>query len=177
MKIINTKFKDLLIIQHVKNTDKRGYLREIYNNKILKSKFVFEYYVQSKKSCLRGLHFQYKFQQSKFVTVIKGKILDVVIDLRKNSKTYGKTFSIILSEANCKSLFVPRGFAHSYFTYDKLNIVYYKQDNYWMPKYESGIIWNDKELNIKWPKGKKILSKKDCNLQSFKQFKNNFKYL
>ena len=90
MKIIKTKFKDLIIVKQKNNTDKRGSLRETFNNKILKKKFVFEYCTTSKKNVLRGFHFQTKFKQSKYVNVIKGKILDAVIDLRKNSKTFGK---------------------------------------------------------------------------------------
>ena len=94
-----------------------------------------------KKNVLRGFHFQSKFKQSKFVSVIKGKILDVVIDLRKNSKTFGKTFKIILSQKNALSLYIPAGFAHAYYSYDKENIIYYKLDNYYAPKYENGIIF------------------------------------
>ena len=88
MKIIKTNFKDLLIVKQKNNFDKRGSLREIYNKKFLKKNFVFEYCTTSKARALRGFHFQYKFQQAKFVNVLKGKILDCVIDLRKNSKTF-----------------------------------------------------------------------------------------
>jgi len=121
MKIINTSFRDLKIIAHKKHSDFRGSLRETYNKKIINwDKFIFEYATISKKNVLRGFHFQYKHQQSKLITVIKGKVLDCVIDLRKNSRTSGKIFSIILSENNCKSLYVPRGFAHAYFSIQKL---------------------------------------------------------
>ena len=97
-----------------------------------------------KKNVLRGFHFNSKFPQAKFVTVLKGKILDYVIDLRKKSKTFGKSFSIILSDSNCKSLYIPKGFAHAYYSFSKLNIIYYKLSNYYHPKYEDGILWNDK---------------------------------
>ena len=107
MKIINTSFKDLLIIKQKNNIDKRGSLREIYNKKFLKKNFIFEYCTTSKANALRGFHFQYKFQQAKYVSVLKGKILDCVVDLRKNSKTFGKSFKIILSEKNCLSLYIP----------------------------------------------------------------------
>ena len=91
MKIIKTKFKDLLIVKQKNNKDKRGSLREIYNKKIIKKdNFVFEYCTISKKNSLRGFHFQYKYQQAKYVSVLKGKILDCVIDLRKNQKRLGK---------------------------------------------------------------------------------------
>ena len=178
MKIVKTKFKDLFIVKQKNNIDKRGSLREIYNQKVInKSKFVFEYCTISKKDSLRGFHFQHKFQQVKFVNVLKGKILDCVIDLRKNSKTFGKSFKIILSDKNCLSLYIPRGFAHAYYSYEKMNIVYYKLDNYYKPQFESGINLNDKDLKIKWPKKNYIISKKDKNLMSFQNFRKTYKFL
>ena len=149
-----TKFKGLFVIKQKNNADNRGNLRETFNNKILKKKFVFEYCTTSKKNVLRGFHFQHRNKQSKFVNVVKGRILDVVIDLRKKSKTFGKTFKIILSKKNALGLFIPRGFAHAYYSFEKENIIYYKLDNYYSPKFESGIVYNDKSINIKWPKKK-----------------------
>ena len=102
---------------------------------------------------------------------MKGKILDVVIDLRKNSKTFGKSFKIILSKKNALGLYIPAGFAHAYYSFENENVIYYKLDNYYAPKYESGIIYNDQELNIKWPKKKMHISIKDKNLLSFKEFR------
>ena len=174
MIIKKTKFKDLLIVKQKDNKDNRGSLRETFNNKILKKKFIFEYCTTSRKNVLRGFHFQTKFKQSKYVNVVKGKILDVVIDLRRKSKTFGKTYKIILSKKNSLGLYIPAGFAHAYYSYDKENIIYYKLDNYYAPKYESGIVYNDKNLNIKWPKKKMKISKKDRNLLTLKEFK--FKY-
>ena len=107
MIIQKTKFKDLLIVKQKNNKDSRGNLRETFNNKNLKKKFVFEYCTTSKKNVFRGFHFQHKNKQSKFVNVVKGKILDIVVDLRKNSKTFGKVFSIILSKENALGLFIP----------------------------------------------------------------------
>ena len=178
MKIINTGFKDLRIIAHKRHSDFRGSLRETYNKKIINwDKFVFEYATISKKNVLRGFHFQYKHQQSKLITVIKGKILDLAIDLRRYSSTFGKTFSISLSENNCKSLYIPRGFAHAYFSIQKTNVIYYKLSNYYNPKFEDGICYNDKDGNAKWPKTKLILSKKDKFLGSFQNFKIKYKGL
>ena len=175
MKILNTKIKDLKVIEQNKFVDNRGFLKITFHNKIINlNKFVFEYSVTSKKNVIRGLHFQYKFQQAKLVYVLKGKILDVVVDLRKNSPTFGKYYSIILSDKNCKALYVPEGFAHGYFCYKKINIIYYKLSNYYKPQYESGIKWNDKKIKINWPSSKKILSIKDENLKSFEYFKINF---
>tara|TARA_B100001250_G_C19797860_1_gene789640 strand:+ start:1781 stop:2317 length:537 start_codon:yes stop_codon:yes gene_type:complete len=178
MKIYKTKFKDLLVVKQKNNIDSRGSLRETYNNKVLKvNNFIFEYCTISKKNSLRGFHFQSKFQQAKYVNVLKGKILDCVIDLRKQSKTFGKIFKIILSEKNCLSLYIPEGFAHAYFSFEKTNIVYYKLSNYYKPKYENGINVMDKNLKIKWPRKKCLISKKDKNLMSFKQFSSSYKFL
>ena len=174
MKIKKTKFKDLLIVYQKNNIDSRGSLRETFNNKILKKKFIFEYCTTSKKDVLRGFHFQYKSKQSKYVNVLKGKILDVVIDLRKKSKTFGKVFKIILSKENAIGLYIPAGFAHAYYSIEKQNIIYYKLDNYYAPKYESGILYNDSIIKIKWPKNKFLVSKKDKKLLTFKQFCTRF---
>ena len=174
MKIYKTKIKDLLIIKQKDNKDSRGTLRETYNKKLLNKKFIFEYCTTSKKNILRGFHFQSKFQQAKYVNVLKGKILDVVIDLRKRSKTFGKTFKIILSKENAIGLFIPRGFAHAYYSFEEENIIYYKLDNFYKPKYEHGIIHNDKKIKIKWPKRKMIVSKKDKKLKSFQNFCETF---
>ena len=177
MKIIKTKVKDLLVIKNNNNVDKRGSLREIFNKKILNKKFVFEFCTTSKANTLRGFHFQHKFQQAKFVNVLKGKILDCVIDLRKNSKTFGKTFKIILSDKNSLSLYIPEGFAHAYFSYEKINIIYYKLTNYYKPRFESGINLLDKKLKINWPKKKFSISEKDKKLKSFKSFCESHKFL
>ena len=177
MIVKKTKFRGLLIIQQKNNNDKRGNLRETFNKRILKKKFVFEYCTTSKKNVLRGFHFQTKFKQSKYVNVIKGKILDVVIDLRKRSKTFGKSFKIILSQDNALGLFIPAGFAHAYYSFQKENIIYYKLDNYYSPKFESGIVYNDTDIKINWPRKNMLISKKDKNLKSFKEFKKIYKYL
>ena len=177
MKIYKTKIKDLLVIKQKNNIDSRGSLRETYNKKLLNKKFIFEYCTTSKKNILRGFHFQSKFQQAKYVNVLKGKILDVVIDLRKRSKTFGKTFKIILSKENAIGLFIPRGFAHAYYSYEKENVIYYKLDNFYKPAFENGIIYNDKKLSIKWPTKNVKVSKKDKNLNSFNFFRKSIKYL
>ena len=178
MKLYKTKFPGLLIIKQKNNLDKRGSLRETFNKRKFKeNRFIFEYCTISKFNSLRGFHFQYKFQQAKYVNVLKGKILDCVIDLRKKSKTFGKTFKIILSEKNCLSLYIPEGFAHAYYSYEKTNIIYYKLTNYYKPEFEDGINVMDKDLKIKWPNKKFILSPKDKKLSSFKDFRENYKTL
>mgnify|MGYP003325922707 FL=1 len=115
---------------------------------------------KSKKNVLRGMHLQTKNTQEKFISVIKGKIMDVVIDCRKKSKTFGKHYKIILSDKNCKSLLIPSGFAHGIMGLADENIIFYGNNNYRSEKSEVTINWNDSDINIKWPKGKKIISKK-----------------
>jgi len=178
MKVIDTKFKGLKIIQQKKHADSRGSLRETYIKKIIRwNDLIFDYATTSKKNVLRGFHFQSKFLQVKFVTVLKGKILDYVVDLRKKSKTFGKSFSIILSENNCKSLYIPEGFAHAYYSFSKVNVIYYKLSNYYHPEYEDGILWNDKNLKFKWPSKNPIISHKDRKLKTFIDFKTLYKGL
>ena len=174
MKIINTKFYGLKIIEGVNHYDKRGYFRETFKNNFFKDKnFIFWCVSKSKKNVIRGLHLQKKFQQDIFVSVLKGKIFDVVIDLRKKSNTYGKYHSIIVSDKNSTSLFVPAGFAHGYYCLENENIVLYGLTNYRSKKNELGILWNDKTLKIKWPTTKPILSRKDKNNITFEKF-NSF---
>ena len=175
MRVIKTRFKGLFIIKQKSNRDSRGSLSETHNQKIINfNKFIFEYCTSSKKNVFRGFHIQTKFPQAKFVNVVKGKIIDYVIDLRKNSKTFGKTFKIMLSDRNCLGLYIPEGFAHAYYSCEKLNIIYYKLSNYYKPKYEDGIIWNDKELKLTYPSKKMIISSKDKNLKSLIKFKNTY---
>jgi dTDP-4-dehydrorhamnose 3,5-epimerase len=125
----------------------------------------------SKKNVVRGLHLQKKKSQGKFVSVIKGKIFDVAVDLRKNSKTFGQYYKCILSEKNSKSIFIPPGFAHGFQALEKENYVIYSCTQYRHSKSEKVIDFNDKELNIKWPLKKKIASKKDNDGMKLKQFK------
>ena len=125
----------------------------------------------SRKNVVRGLHIQTKNSQGKFVTVIKGKIFDVAIDLRKNSKTFGEMYSCILSEKNTKSIFIPEGFAHGFQGLEKENYIIYSCTKYREKNSEVTIdIW-DKDLNIKWPIKKKIVSKKDRKGIAFKKYK------
>jgi dTDP-4-dehydrorhamnose 3,5-epimerase len=155
--------------------DNRGFFKEIYKKKFLKNKqLVFHCASSSKKNVLRGLHHQTKNPQGKFLTVVKGRIFDVLVDLRKNSKTFGKTFSMYLSEKNPTSLIIPRGCAHGFLGLKKENIVYYLCDNYRSKKNEIGIKWNDKDLNIKWPIKNPKLSQKDKNNINFEFYKKNF---
>tara|TARA_Y100000590_G_scaffold421174_1_gene524585 strand:- start:1599 stop:2102 length:504 start_codon:yes stop_codon:yes gene_type:complete len=162
--------KDLKIFNGVRFNDKRGFLKEVFIEKEIKQKLKFSIVSKSKRNVLRGLHLQKKNAQSKFVSVIKGKVLDVVVDLRKNSKTFGKNFKIILSDKNCKSIFIPAGFAHGILGLDKENIVLYSCNNYRNAKSERTIKWNDSTLNINWGIKKPVLSKKDKYGKSLKEY-------
>ena len=163
MKVIKNKFHNLLIIEGELHEDKRGYLREIYLEKLIKKKFKFQIINKSKKNILRGLHIQAINSQGKYLSVMKGKIFDVMVDLRFKSKTYGQYFSIVLSDKNCKSVFIPEGFAHGFLTLGNENIVSYNCTSYRNAKSELTLKWNDSDINIKWPIIKPILSSKDLN--------------
>ena len=177
MKVVKNKFKDLLVIEGELHKDKRGYLRELYLEKIIKKKLRFHVISKSKKNVLRGLHIQTINSQGKYLSVIKGKIFDVMVDLRVKSKTFGQYFSLILSDKICKSIFIPEGFAHGFLSLEKENIISYNCTNYRNAKSEITLNWNDVDIGIKWPKIKPILSNKDSNGLSFKNFitkiKNN----
>ena len=172
--IHKTDFKDLVIIQNKKYKDSRGFFMEILKNKDLKKNFPFVVCSYSKKNVIRGLHIQTKNPQGKYISVLKGKIVDIVIDLRKSSKTFGKTFKIILSDKNCKSLFIPPGFAHGFCGLDRDNYIIYNCTKYRHAKSEIGINYKDKDLKIKWPIKKPIISKKDKNNLSFIDFKKKY---
>ena len=171
---IKTKLKDVFVIKHKTFKDKRGYFKEIIRENKINKKFPFLVMSCSKKNVIRGLHIQKKKSQGKFVTVIKGKIYDIVLDLRKKSNTYGKYFSIILSERNSKSLYVPPGFAHGFCALERENYIIYSCTNYRHKKSEIGIKYNDKALNIKWPTKKAIVSNKDKKNISFEEFTNKY---
>jgi len=164
MRIVKTKFQGLKIIEGLSHYDKRGCFRETFKNKFFpKKNFVFWCMSKSRKNVIRGLHMQKKIQQDKFISVVKGRIFDVVLDLRKKSRTYGRHFSITLSDKNSTSLFIPAGFAHGFCGLEKENIVFYGCTNYRSKRNEIGILWDDKKLKINWPVKNPVISKKDEN--------------
>ena len=171
MKINKTTFKDLIIINNNCFKDNRGYFKELIREKKLKIRFPFIVMSYSKKNVIRGLHLQKKETQGKFISVIKGKIFDVALDLRKNSKTFGKYYSTYIDEKNSKSVYIPPGFAHGFQTLEKENYIVYSCTKYRDEKSEIGIKFNDKDLKIKWPIKKPIISAKDKNNLSLKEFK------
>ena len=180
MKISKTFIEDLIIIEPPLLKDDRGFFYESYNkknlDKIIKIAFVQDNESKSNRGVIRGLHFQKSpHAQTKLVRCVSGEILDVSVDLRKNSKTYGKSFSIELSSQNNKQLLVPKGFAHGFQVLSNEALVIYKVDEYYNPDSDSGIIWNDKDLSIEWNLNlKPILSDKDLKLMSFKDLKSPF---
>ena len=172
--LVKTSIKDLLIVQNKKFADSRGHFKELIRENEIKKKFPFIVMSYSKKNVVRGLHLQLRKQQGKYLSVIKGKIFDVAIDLRKNSSTFGKTFTTILSEKNSKSIYIPPGFAHGFCGLNKENYVIYSCTNYRDAKSEIGIKYNDKKLNIKWPIKNPVISKKDQNAITFIEFKKKY---
>ena len=180
MKIIKTSINGLVVIEPKIFYDSRGYFFESYNqNQFLKKlgdfNFVQDNESKSSKGVLRGFHFQKPpYEQAKLVRCIKGQVLDVALDLRKKSKTFGKYFMIELSEKNSKSIFIAEGFAHGFLCLDKENYVVYSCTNYRHEKSEVGIVWNDSDLKIKWPNKKPLISLKDKKNLSFSEYQKKF---
>lgn len=181
MVLEETDLKDCYVINPDVFEDDRGYFFESFNaNKFqdltnIEVNFVQDNESKSLKGVLRGLHFQIgKHEQSKLMRVVKGAILDVCVDMRMHSKTFGQHFSVELNEENKKQLFVPRGFAHGFFVLKNDTIINYKCDNFYNKAFERGIIYNDKELNINWgiSNNHLILSEKDKKLPTLSKYLN-----
>ena len=172
MKLIKTKIQGPLKIKSNIYQDKRGYLRETFRNNLINKKyFPFDVMSFSKKKVLRGLHLQTTKSQAKIITVTYGKIYDVAVDLRKNSKTFGKYVGIIISDKSDFSFYIPDGFAHGFMCLSEKCTVNYKCSNYREANSEKTLNWNDPYLKIKWPFKNPILSKKDKQGLSLEQIK------
>jgi len=169
MRIEKTKFKDLILIKSDLHHDKRGYFRELFDKRVFKKKFVFDCMSFSKKNVLRGLHFQKNKSQGKLISVLKGQIYDVAVDLRKKSQTYKKYYAIKMSDQSNFSIYIPENFAHGFLCLSKECVIQYKCTNYRDAKSENTLMWNDKTIGIKWPKKKIILSSKDKKGRYFKE--------
>lgn len=181
MEFIETSLKGAYLIKPKVFRDERGFFVESFSEKVfaengIDAKFVQDNHSLSvKKGVLRGLHFQLPpNDQAKLVRVTRGKVFDVIVDLRKDSPTFGKWESFELSAENFQMLFIPRGFAHAYQTLEDNTEFMYKVDNFYAPESDSGIIWNDPDLNISWPIKEAILSEKDLKLRSFKDLNSPF---
>ena len=166
-----TKINGLIILKTKIFKDYRGSLKEVFQNRILKKDFVFDVMSKSKKKVLRGLHIQTKNAQAKLITVTHGKIFDVAVDLRNKSPTFGKYYSLIISENSDFSFYIPEGFAHGFLCLSKKCTVNYKCSTYRDIKSEKTLKWNDETLNIKWPIKEPILSTKDKKGKDLNFFK------
>ena len=180
MKIEHTFIEGLKVITPQVFFDKRGYFYESYNEKTFKENGLDMVFVQdneskSDKDVLRGLHFQKPpYCQGKLIRVIKGSVMDVVVDLRKQSKTYGQYFKINLTEENKLMFYIPEGFAHGFLTLKDNTIFSYKCTNFYNKESEGGIMWNDKTLNIDWNVENPIISDKDTKNENFIDFNSPF---
>jgi dTDP-4-dehydrorhamnose 3,5-epimerase len=184
MKFIKTEIPDVYILEPSVFGDDRGYFLESFNlekfeENVCPIKFFQDNESKSSRGVLRGLHFQKPpYEQAKLVRCIEGKVMDVAVDIRKGSPTYGKHVAVELSGENKRQLFVPRGFAHGFSVLSESAVFAYKVDNTYAPEYDSGIKYNDKELNIDWglTAAEVQLSEKDKNLSFFKDFETPFKF-
>lgn len=184
MKFIETDFPGLYVIEPQIFGDERGYFFESYNENVFQEyigdvKFVQDNESKSKYGVIRGLHFQKPpYAQAKLLRVVKGAVLDVCVDLRVGSPTYGKHYSQELSATNHLQLFVPRGFAHGFSVLSEEVVFQYKCDNFYNPSSEGGVMWSDVDLNIDWriPTDCIIISTKDQNNESFYNLKSPFVY-
>ena len=184
MNFIKTNISDVVIIEPTVFGDHRGYFLESFNQQqfnenIKTTTFVQDNESKSTRGVLRGLHFQKPpFAQAKLVRCIQGRVIDVAVDIRIGSPTYGKHVAVELSEENKKQLFVPRGFAHGFVVVSETAVFAYKVDNDYAPEYDCGIKWDDQELNIDWKieSSEVQLSDKDTKLAYLKDFKSPFKY-
>lgn len=181
---IETKLKDLYIIEPTVFGDNRGYFMETYNKREffkagLNMEFVQENQSKSKRGVLRGLHFQTENIQGKLVRVTYGEVYDVAVDLRVGSPTYGLWEGVILSAENKRQFYVPEGFAHGFLVLSNEAVFNYMCTNYYDANHESGVLWNDKDIDVKWPLDmveEIILSEKDKKLLKLNELKLQFKY-
>ena len=174
-----TKIEGLVIIEPSVFGDERGFFMETYSKKVfaengINVEFVQDNHSQSTRGVLRGLHFQKPpFAQDKLVRCTRGEVLDIAVDIRKNSPTFGQFESVLLSEENKKMVFIPQGFAHGFLVLSDIAEFQYKCSNFYNKESEGGILWNDREISIDWPIMDYILSDKDKLWSSLAEIKNN----
>jgi dTDP-4-dehydrorhamnose 3,5-epimerase len=184
MPFIKTHISDLLVFEPKVFEDSRGYFFEAYNEEVFKAEGIHTKFVQDNQSrssygVIRGLHYQMEpYSQAKLVRVLEGKILDVAVDIRKGSPTFGEHFAIELTAENKKQLMIPAGFAHGFSVLSEMAVVMYKCDRFYNKANEGGILFNDPVLNIDWKisDGKAIVSDKDLALPLFSECQNNFEF-
>lgn len=180
--LITTEIPDLVIIEPTVFQDERGFFMESYHKKELaglglKMDFVQDNHSKSQKGVLRGLHLQTEHAQGKLIRVIRGRVWDVAVDLRKASPTLGRWFGVLLSEQNKKMVYVPAGFAHGFLTLEDATEFIYKCTDYYYPEYEEGVRFDDPDIGIKWPlaeyglrKEELLLSEKDAKLPTLREY-------
>ena len=184
MNVIKTAIEDVLIIEPKVFEDKRGYFFESYSQRVFSKEVKDVTFVQDNESkssygVIRGLHFQKPpYAQSKLVRVIKGRVLDVAVDIRKGSPTYGKWASCELTEDNHRQFFIPKGFAHGFSVLSKTAVFQYKCDEFYHPESEGAIFWNDPQINVDWklPMNEVVLSEKDNKNPLFADFVSPFTF-
>ncbi len=185
MEIIATEFPDVKIIRPKRFGDQRGFFSETYNKRVLAEAGIDLEFVQDNHSLsrapgtVRGLHFQiFPYAQDKLVRVVRGAVLDVVVDLRKGSPTFGKHVSMVVSAEDWSQIFVPVGFAHGFCTLEPDTEVIYKVTSYYAAKCERGVVWNDPDLGIRWPviEAEATLSERDRALPRFSELQDTFSY-
>ncbi len=182
MKVVKAEIPDVLIITPEVYRDSRGYFLESYNSESffaagLTMNFVQDNESLSRKGVLRGMHFQNPpYEQGKLVRVVKGAVMDVAVDIRKNSPYYGKWCSVILTEENKLLFWLPPGFAHGFLTLEENTVFSYKCTQVYNRESEESIIWNDPDLNITWPEKTPIITDRDRNGKLFKDFNSRFIY-
>ena len=178
MQFLPTKIPDVILIEVPKFDDYRGFFMETYHAKKFSNggitdKFIQDNHASSQKNILRGLHYQWKFPQGKLVRCIQGEILDIAVDIRRSSPTFGKWVGEVLSSENARQLYVPPGFAHGYVVRSEHAEVEYKCTELYHPEDDYGILWNDPEIAIEWEIENPILSEKDIKQPLLKQIKEN----
>jgi dTDP-4-dehydrorhamnose 3,5-epimerase len=176
MKIIKTELEGALIIEPRVFEDTRGYFMETYQQERYKDAGIDKVLVQdnlsySVKNTLRGLHYQINKPQAKLVQVLKGKVFDVAVDIRKDSSTYGKWVGVELSDVNNRQFYIPEGFAHGFCVLSETAYFVYKCSDYYSPEDEGGILWSDPDIGIKWPVSEPVLSEKDMKYSCLKEIK------
>ncbi len=180
MKVIDTKLQDVKIIEPVVFGDDRGFFMETFQQEkfekeVCERRFVQDNHSKSSKGILRGLHFQTKNTQGKLVRVVSGEVYDVVVDLRNSSQTFGHWVGVYLSAENKKQLWVPEGFAHGFYVTSAEAEFVYKCTDYYNPKYEKTLAYNDKDIKVDWPfDGDPILSSKDADGEKFSELNLNW---
>ena len=184
MNILEKKIKGVYEIILTPLNDERGYFMRTYDYKVFEYFGIHRDWVQEnhsrseKKGIIRGLHFQFPpYNESKLIRCIKGAVLDIYLDLRKDSPSFGRWETVELSEQNKKMLFLPRGFAHGFCTLTEVSEVVYKVDNFFSKDHDSGIRWNDPTLRMRWPVENPVISEKDMKLMTFDEFVNKYKNL